>query len=119
MNETKRQIAVHSADEITDLHSLRDALRSFCTARDWHAYHTPKNLSMALIVEAAELVEHFQWSTPEQSTHLTPEKRGDVADELADVLIYLTELADVLGIDLISAARGKIEKNAVKYPAPL
>ena len=107
------------AQEISDLQGLRDALRSFCAARGWHAYHTPKNLSMALIVEAAELVEHFQWATPEQSTDLTPGKRLEVADELADVLIYLTELADVLGIDLLSAAREKIVKNAVKYPARL
>ena len=104
---------------ITDLTTLRDALREFCAARDWHRYHTPKNLVMALSVEAAELVEHFQWATPEESLDLAPEKRAEVADEIADVLIYLTELADVLGIDPISAAGEKIVKNAVKYPAPL
>ena len=104
---------------ITDLTSLRDALRAFCAARDWHRYHTPKNLVMALSVEAAELVEHFQWATPEESLALTPDKRAAVADEIADVLIYLTELADVLGIDPIAAARDKIIKNAAKYPAPL
>ena len=102
---------------ITDLTTLRDALREFCAARDWHRYHTPKNLVMALSVEAAELVEHFQWATPEESQVLTAEKRADVADEIADVLIYLTELADVLDIDPIAAARAKIAKNAVKYPA--
>jgi dCTP diphosphatase len=104
---------------ITDLATLRDALRAFCAARDWHRYHTPKNLVMALSVEAAELVEHFQWATPEESLALAPEKRAEVADEIADVLIYLTELADVLGIDPIAAAREKIVKNAAKYPAPL
>jgi dCTP diphosphatase len=104
---------------ITDLTTLRDALRAFCAARDWHRYHTPKNLVMALSVEAAELVEHFQWATPEESLDLAPEKRAEVADEIADVLIYLTELADVLGIDPIAAARQKIVKNAAKYPAPL
>ena len=104
---------------ITDLTTLRDALRAFCAARGWHRYHTPKNLVMALSVEAAELVEHFQWSTPEESLNLSPEKRAEVADEIADVLIYLTELADVLGIDPIVAAREKIVKNAAKYPAPL
>jgi NTP pyrophosphatase (non-canonical NTP hydrolase) len=104
---------------ITDLTTLRDALRTFCAARDWHRYHTPKNLVMALSVEAAELVEHFQWATPEESLALAPEKRAEVADEIADVLIYLTELADVLGIDPIAAAREKIVKNAAKYPAPL
>jgi dCTP diphosphatase len=104
---------------ITDLTTLRDALRAFCAARDWHRYHTPKNLVMALSVEAAELVEHFQWATPEESLGLPPEKRAEVADEIADVLIYLTELADVLGIDPIAAAREKIVKNAAKYPPPL
>ena len=104
---------------ITDLTTLRDALRDFCAARDWHRFHTPKNLVMALSVEAAELVEHFQWATPEESLALAPEKRAEVADEIADVLIYLTELADVLGIDPIAAARAKIVKNAAKYPAPL
>ncbi|MCK9389610.1 MAG: nucleotide pyrophosphohydrolase [Sulfuritalea sp.] len=104
---------------ITDLTTLRDALRDFCAERDWHRYHTPKNLVMALSVEAAELVEHFQWATPEESQNLPAEKRAEVADEIADVLIYLTELADVLGIDPIAAAREKIVKNAVKYPPPL
>lgn len=99
------------------LQSLRDELRQFCAARGWHAYHNPKNLAMALIVEAAELVEHFQWATPEESLALDERKRSEVADEIADVLIYLTELADVLGIDPMQAARAKIVKNAVKYPA--
>ena len=104
---------------ITDLNTLRDALRAFCAERDWHRFHTPKNLVMALSVEAAELVEHFQWSTPEESLALPADKRAEVADEIADVLIYLTELADVLGIDPIDAARAKIVKNAAKYPPPL
>jgi NTP pyrophosphatase (non-canonical NTP hydrolase) len=104
--------------EITDLTSLRDALRAFCAERDWHRYHTPKNLVMALSVEAAELVEQFQWTTPEESTALSAEKRTAVADEIADVLIYLVELADVTGIDPLAAARAKIIKNAVKYPPP-
>ena len=98
---------------------MRDALRTFCAERDWHRFHTPKNLVMALSVEAAELVEHFQWSTPEESLDLADGKRAEVADEIADVLIYLTELADVLGIDPIAAARAKIVKNAAKYPPPL
>lgn len=95
---------------------LRDELRDFARAREWDRYHTPKNLAMALIVEAAELVEHFQWLTPEQS-HALPERKFDkVREEVADVLIYLVELADVLGIDLAAAAREKIAKNAAKYP---
>jgi NTP pyrophosphatase (non-canonical NTP hydrolase) len=103
---------------ITDLPSLRQALREFAEARDWRPFHTPKNLAMAMIVEAAELVEHFQWLTAEQSMVLPPDKLLEVRDEVADTLIYLVELADVLGIDPIAAARDKIAKNAVKYPAP-
>jgi dCTP diphosphatase len=105
-------------NEIRDLSSLRDALRQFAEARDWRPYHTPKNLAMAMIVEAAELVEHFQWATPEESMALPPDKLLEVREEVADTLIYLVELADVLGIDLIAAARDKIAKNAIKYPAP-
>ncbi len=101
---------------ITDLATLRDALRDFAAARDWKPFHTPKNLAMAMIVEAAELVEHFQWATPEESIKPSPEKLAAIRDEVADTLIYLVELADVLDIDLIAAARDKIAKNAVKYP---
>lgn len=104
--------------EIADLVSLRDALRDFAAARDWRQYHTPKNLAMAMIVEAAELVEHFQWSTPEESLRPPPDKLAEIRDEVADTLIYLVELADALDIDLIAAARDKIAKNAIKYPAP-
>jgi dCTP diphosphatase len=107
-----------TTDTISSLTDLRDALREFCAARDWHQFHTPKNLVMALSVEAAELVEHFQWATAEESLRPDEAKRAEVADEIADVLIYLTELADVLNIDPIAAARAKIAKNAKKYPAP-
>jgi dCTP diphosphatase len=103
---------------IHDLTSLRDALRDFAAARDWRQYHTPKNLAMAMIVEAAELVEHFQWATPEESLRPAPDKLAEIRDEVADTLIYLVELADALDIDLIAAARDKIAKNALKYPAP-
>ena len=99
------------------LHALRNALRVFCAERDWHRYHTPKNLVMALSVEAAELVEHFQWATAEESQTMDSTKRAAVADEIADVLIYLVELADVIGVDPIDAARAKMLKNAIKYPA--
>jgi len=98
--------------------ALRDDLRAFCAARQWQGYHTPKNLAMAMIVEAAELVEHFQWATPEESLNLPEAKRAEVRDEVADTFIYLLELADVLGFDLIDAARDKMKKNALKYPAP-
>ena len=99
-----------------ELLTLRDTLREFAAARGWRAYHTPKNLAMALIVEAAELVEHFQWATPDESCALSSEKAAEVREEVADVLIYLIEMADVLDIDLIAAARDKIAKNALKYP---
>jgi dCTP diphosphatase len=97
--------------------ALRDKLRNFVAERDWDQYHSPKNLAMALSVEAAELVEHFQWLTEEQSRRLPPEKLGEVRDEMADVLVYLVRLADKLDVDLLAAAAQKIEKNALKYPA--
>jgi NTP pyrophosphatase (non-canonical NTP hydrolase) len=98
------------------LHALADELRAFARARDWEQFHTPKNLSMALMVEAAELAEHFQWATAEQSAQLDQATRHEVALEIADVLIYLTRLADVLDIDPIRAAREKIQLNATRFP---
>ena len=98
------------------LDQLRDGLRRFAAARDWQQFHTPKNLAMALAVEAAELLEHFQWLTAEQSTALDARHTRAVADEIADVLLYLTRLADVLGVDAIAAARRKMQINARKYP---
>ena len=105
--------------EATDpLRELAQALRRFADERDWDQFHAPKNLAMALSVEAAELVEHFQWATPDESVAVDAAKRAAVADEIADVLIYLVELADVMDIDPLAAARAKIAKNALKYPAP-
>jgi NTP pyrophosphatase (non-canonical NTP hydrolase) len=103
---------------VHDLVSLRDALRDFAAERNWRRFHTPKNLAMALIVEAAELVEHFQWDTPAESQAPAKEKLLAIRDEVADTFIYLVELADVLDIDLIAAARDKMAKNALKHPAP-
>jgi len=99
------------------LDELAQRLRQFAADRKWEPFHTPKNLASALIVEAAELLEHFQWLTPKQSAQLTPEQRTEVAHEMADVLIYLTRMADVMGIDLLAAAERKIALNAEKYPA--
>lgn len=96
---------------------LRDRLRKFVAERDWDQFHSPKNLAMALSVEAAELVEHFQWLTEADSQRLTPEKLAEVRDEMADVLVYLVRLADKLDVDLLAAAAAKIEKNTLKYPA--
>ena len=95
---------------------LRDALREFAAERDWDQFHSPKNLASALSVEAAELLECFQWLTEEQSRNLAPEQLARVRDEMADVLNYLVRLADKLDVNLMDAARDKIGKNALKYP---
>lgn len=95
---------------------LRNALRSFAEARDWQQFHTAKNLVMALSGEVGEVTEHFQWLTPEASMMLDDGTRADVALELADVLLYLIRLADVLDIDLRDAARNKLTLNAQRYP---
>ncbi len=99
-----------------ELKELRDRLRAFADERDWDQFHTPKNLAAALTVEAAELLEHFQWLTEEQSRDLSPDVKTKVGAELADVLGYLIRLADKLDIDLIAAAHDKIPRNAEKYP---
>jgi len=101
----------------SDLLTLRDKLRAFAEARDWDQFHSPKNLSMALMVEVAELMEHLQWLTEEQSGNLDAGKTAVVAEELADILLYLIRLSDKLDVDLLKAALHKMEKNAVKYPA--
>jgi NTP pyrophosphatase (non-canonical NTP hydrolase) len=104
-------------NQIDTLQDLALELRRFADERDWEVYHTPKNLASALIVEAAELLEHFQWLSQEESRNLTPATREAVAHEIADVLIYLTRLADQLGIDMLAAAAEKMALNALKYPA--
>ncbi|MCF7797593.1 MAG: nucleotide pyrophosphohydrolase [Lentisphaeria bacterium] len=99
-----------------DLQQLIATIRAFMTARDWEQFHSPKNLSMALGVEAAELMEHFQWLTNDESRELTPEALGRVRDEIGDVLVYLLRLCDVLEINPVSAAAEKMVKNEAKYP---
>jgi len=96
---------------------LKQRLREFAAERDWDQFHSPKNLSMALIAEAAELVEHFQWLTEEQSKNLPPDKLTEVEYELADILVYLIRLSDKLDINLLAAVDKKLELNAHKYPA--
>ncbi len=98
------------------LDNLRNRINQFVEQRDWQQFHSPKNLAMALIVEAAELVEHFQWVTQQESYELSPEKREQVSHELADTFVYLLRIADVLDIDLIHAANSKMDLNAKKYP---
>jgi len=99
-----------------DIDTFKQRLREFAAARNWDQFHSPKNLSMALIAEAAELVEHFQWSTQEESRELEPEKLAEVQMELADIMIYLIRLADTLDINLLQAIEEKIEINEKKYP---
>jgi NTP pyrophosphatase (non-canonical NTP hydrolase) len=99
-----------------DMQTLQASLRTFAAERDWEQFHSPKNLASALSVEAAELLEHFQWLTEEQSRSIPAEKREAIAEEIADVFLYLLQLADKLGIDPVQAAQKKMQKNAIKYP---
>jgi len=102
---------------LNELERLQERLDRFSRERDWEQFHSAKNLSMALTVEAAELMEHFQWMTQEESNELTPDKRIEVAHELADILIYLARIAGRLDIDLLAAAFRKMDINEKKYPA--
>jgi dCTP diphosphatase len=101
----------------SDLEPLREQLRRFVAERDWDQFHSPKNLVMALVAEAGELVEHFQWLTPEQSANLPSATQAEVELEIADVLLFLLRLCDKLEIDPIRAANKKLALNAAKYPA--
>ena len=103
-------------DRIDSLDALRARLRAFVAERDWGKYHNPKNLAMALVGEAAEVVEHFQWLTPEQAENLSSATQAEVELEIADVLIFLVELADRLGIDPLAAAQKKLAINGERYP---
>ena len=107
------------SDSHTTVEELKRLIGDFVDRRDWHQFHSPKNLSMSLAIEAAELMEHFQWLTTEASRAAGkhPEKVGLVADELADVLCYALALANELGIDLAEAVRRKMGRNELKYPA--
>ena len=103
----------------TDFDKMDDLIkkiREFRQERDWDQYHSPKNLAMALVVETSELVENFQWLTEEQSLNLPPDKLAAVKEEVGDVLIYLANLCDKLGIDPLGEAFNKLEKNKKKYP---
>lgn len=101
---------------VPDVAVLMRKIRRFARERDWEQFHTPKNLAMALSVEASEIVEIFQWLTGAQSRELPEKKRADLVDELADTYIYLLKLADQFGVDLNEAATLKLRKNALKYP---
>ena len=95
---------------------LRTRINTFVEERDWAQFHSPKNLAMAMIVEAGEVVEHFQWMTEQESLNLNAETKEQVGQELSDTFVYLLRIAEVCGIDLIDAANKKIDLNAKKYP---
>jgi NTP pyrophosphatase (non-canonical NTP hydrolase) len=105
-------------DQETTLGELRELVREFVDARDWRQFHTPKNLSMSLAIEAAELMEHFQWLTPEEARAVAdqPRKLADVGEELADVICYALALANELKLDVATVLRDKMLQNARKYP---
>jgi len=98
--------------------NLQQKIEDFIAKRNWSQYHTPKNISMALSVEVAELVEIFQWLTPDESYELEGENLTHLEEEIGDIMIYLTTLASAYNMDPITAARKKINKNGIKYPQP-
>lgn len=106
-------------DENTTVSALREVVAEFVCEREWECYHDPKNLSMAIAIEAGELMEHFQWvRNDELEALMTAERsRAEIADEVADVTCYVLALANVLKLDLSSAVRNKMKKNALKYPS--
>ncbi|MFE7427213.1 nucleotide pyrophosphohydrolase [Streptomyces sp. NPDC057545] len=103
-----------------DVRALQRRLAAFAAARDWEQYHTPKNLAIALSVEASELVEIFQWLTPEESARVmeSPGTAHRVKDEIADVLAYLLQLCEALGVDVLAALSEKIDRNEIRFPVP-
>ena len=105
-------------DKTTTVAELRERVLAFARERDWEQFHSPKNLSMALAAEAGELMEHFLWTDSKASadTARDPKRRTDIEDELADVVIYALEFANIAGIDLAAAIEAKLVKNARKYP---
>lgn len=104
------------ADQETTIHDLKKRMAAFVRERDWEQFHTPKNLSMSIAIEAAELMEHFQWLTVEQSKKLGASALQEVSEELADIVIYALSLSNFLELDLSDAILHKMEKNSRKYP---
>ncbi len=105
-------------DELTTVNELRNLLRRFVDERDWQPFHNPKNLAMSLSIEASELMEHFQWLTPEEASQAAsdPGQREAICDEIADCLAYILAIANTIDVDLSSELRRKMKKNAAKYP---
>ncbi|MFD7299161.1 nucleotide pyrophosphohydrolase [Streptomyces sp. NPDC059897] len=118
-HEEPRRSGDHAQDRPLDVAALQARLARFAVARDWQPFHTPKNLAAALSVEASELVEIFQWLTPEQSARVMedPDSAHRVEDEIADVLAYLLQLCEVLGVDALAALSAKIDRNERRFPA--
>jgi len=104
-------------DSSTPVEDLKEEMRRFVAERDWRQFHNPKNLSMSIAIEAAELMEHFQWLTQEQARQLDPDSVQQVGEELADVFCYALAMANELDLDIVSTVRAKMEKNRSKYPA--
>jgi hypothetical protein len=106
------------SDATTTVDELKNRVLAFARVRDWEQFHAPKNLSMALATEAGELMEHFLWASPEQSRQIVadPVKRAKIAEELADVVIYALEFANITGLDVAAAVETKMAANAQKYP---
>ncbi len=102
--------------QVDPLESVRARIRAFRDERDWMQFHNPKNLAASIVIEAGELLELFQWTNMEESEQLGRDKRQQISDEIADVAVYVIELADNLGIDLIAAIHQKMDANALKYP---
>jgi dCTP diphosphatase len=105
------------SDTQTTLQQLKEKMAEFVRERDWEQFHTPKNLSMSIAIEAAELMEHFQWVTVEESKNLPVDALSDIGEELADIVIYSLSLANALGLDLSEVILAKMEKNIRKYPS--
>ena len=103
----------------SEIKKLSDDLKEFAIKRNWEQFHTPKNISMALIAETAELVEHFQWLTPEESMEIKGDKLKDISYEMADIFIYLLRMSERLDIDLVKATREKMAINEERFPAEL
>src|SRR5918912_2183090 len=101
------------------MNDLRGDIKAFIEERDWEQFHSPKNLAMALSVEVAEIVEHFQWLTEEQSRNVPPEKLAEIREEIGDAMTYLTELAEKLGIAMMQAADNQLDITSKQYPASM
>ena len=101
---------------MSEIKTIIDKIKQFRDKRDWMQFHDPKNMAVSIIIEASELLEHFQWKTKEEVEKYINENKADVKDEIADIALYLFELADNLGIDLLDAMENKLAKNEKKYP---